>query len=317
MKKSIFAVLFLTLITFIISSSAMAATTFVTIGTGSTGGTYYPVGAGLAKIWTKYVPELKADAQSTGGTVHNIQLMEKKEIQAATMDNNYYNAYNGLLKYKGQNHKYLRGMLPLYPEPVQIMVAKGSGIKSLKDFKGKRVSIGAVASGTELSARELLKAAGLDPDKDIKGENLGVGDTGGAFADKHIDAAIMLGALGMGGVVEPSTLGLVEFIDVSDDIINKVLKQSPYWFKFTIPANSYKGQPKAVKTYAGPNIITVTADLPETTVYQMTKTAFENKKDLVAISANMQNMTPEGAKNIMIPLHPGAVKYYKEIGVIK
>ena len=249
MKKVILAVLILT---FIISSSAMAATTFITVGTGSTGGTYYPVGAGLAKIWTKYVPDLKADAQSTGGTVHNIQLMEKKEIQAATMDNNYYNAYNGLLKYKGQEHKYLRGMLPLYPEPVQIMVAKGSGIKSLKDFKGKRISIGAVASGTELSARELIKAAGLDPDKDIKGENLGVGDTGSAFADKHIDAAVMLGALGMGGVVEPSTLGLVEFIDIPDEIIERVIKQSPYWFKFTIPADTYKGQPAPVRTYAGP-----------------------------------------------------------------
>ena len=110
MKRSILAVL---LLTFALSSPAFSGTTFVTIGTGSTGGTYYPVGAGFAKIWTKYVPDMKADAQSTGGTVHNIQLMEKKEIQAATMDNNYYNAYNGLLKYKGHEHKYLRGMLYL------------------------------------------------------------------------------------------------------------------------------------------------------------------------------------------------------------
>ena len=314
MKKSILAVLILI---FILSSSAMAETTFITIGTGSTGGVYYPVGAGLAKIWTKYVKDLKADAQSTGGTVHNIQLMDKKEIQAATMDNNYYNAYNGLLKYKGQKHSYLRGMLPLYPEPVQIMVAKGSGIRTLKDFKGKRISIGAVASGTELSARELLKASGLDPEKDIKGENLGVGDTGSAFADKHIDAAIMLGSLGMGGVVEPTTLGLVEFIDIPDEVINKVVKQSPYWFKFTIPANTYKGQPKPVKTYAGPNIVAVSAEISEDFVYQMTKAAFEHKKDLVVITPHMQHMTPESAKNIMIPLHPGALKYYKEIGAVK
>jgi len=314
MRKCILTIMILT---FILSSSALAGTNFITIGTGSTGGVYYPVGAGLAKIWTKNIKYLKADAQSTGGTVHNIQLMDKKEIQAATMDNNYYNAYNGLLKYKGKNHKYLRGMLPLYPEPVQIMVAKGSGIKSIKDFRGKRISIGAVASGTELSAHELLKAAGLDPDKDIKGENLGVGDTGGAFADKHIDAAIMLGSLGMGGVVEPSTMGLVEFIDIPDDVIKKVVKQSPYWYRFTIPANTYRGQPKPIKTYAGPNIVAVTADLPEDTVYQMTKTAFENKKDLVAITPHMQHMTPEGAKNIMIPLHPGALKYYREIGAIK
>lgn len=303
---------------FIFASTALA-TTFVTIGTGSTGGTYYPVGAGFANIWTKNVKDMKAGVQSTGGTVHNIQLMEKGEIQAATMDNNYYNAYFGRLKYKGQekNHQHLRGMIPLYPEPIQIMIAKGSGIKKFSDLKGKRISIGAVASGTELTARELLTAAGIDPDKDIKGENLGVGDTGSAFADKHIDAAVMLGALGMAGVVEPTTLGLVEFIDIPDEIINKVLDMSPYWFKFTIPANTYKGQDKPVKTYAGPNIIAVTADLDTETVYQMTKSAFEHKADLVLITPQMNHMLPESATNIKIPLHPGAEKYYKEIGAIK
>lgn len=306
------------LIVFVFATTALAATTFVTMGTGSTGGTYYPVGSGFATIWSKYVPNLKANVQSTGGTVHNLQLMEKGEIQAATMDNNYFNAYFGRLKYEGQAEKYknLRGLIPLYPEPIQIMVAKGSGIKKLSDFKGKRISIGAVASGTELTARELLKAAGLS-EKDIKGENLGVGETGAAFADKHIDGAIMLGALGMAGVVEPTTLGLVEFIDIDEEIINKVLKASPYWFKFTIPANTYKGQTKDVKTYAGPNIITVTAELDTETVYQMTKSAYEHKADLVLISPQMNHMVPEAAKNIKIPLHPGALKYYKEIGVIK
>ena len=306
------------LIVFAFATTAMAATTFVTIGTGSTGGTYYPVGSGFATIWSKYVPNLKANVQSTGGKVHNLQLMEKGEIQVATMDNNYFNAYFGRLKYEGQAEKYknLRGMIPLYPEPVQIMVAKGSGIKKLSDFKGKRISIGAVASGTELTARELLRAAGLS-EKDIKAENLGVGETGAAFADKHIDGAIMLGALGMAGVVEPTTLGLVEFIDIDDEIINKVLKASPYWFKFTIPANTYKGQTKDVKTYAGPNIITVTAELDTEMVYQMTKSAYEHKADLVLISPQMNHMVPEAAKNIKIPLHPGALKYYKEIGVIK
>lgn len=312
MKKNLLALALI----LILSSSAMAETTFITMGTGSTGGLYYPIGAGFAKIWNK-IDGLKAGVQSTGGTVHNIQLMDKKEIQVATMDNNYYNAYNGLYKYKGEDHKYIRGMLSLYAEPIQLMVAKDSGIKSLYDFKGKRVSIGAVASGTELTARELLNAAGIDPDKDIKGENLGVGDTGSAFADKHIDAAIMLGSLGMGGVVEPATLGLIEFIDVPTEVITKVLKQSPYWFEFTIPANTYSGQPNPVKTYAGPNIVAVTEELPEDIVYQMTKIAFENKDELVKITPHMADMTPEGAHNIMIPLHPGALKYYKEIGVIK
>ncbi len=315
MKK--FGILLAIIAVLAMAACAYAAPTFLTMGTGSTGGTYYPVGSGFVKIWNDNIKDLKANVQSTGGTVHNIQLMQKKEIEVATADNNYYNAYNGLGKYTGEKHTYLRGMIPLYPEPIQFMVAKGSGIKKVADLKGKRVSIGAVASGTEVTARELLKAAGIDPDKDMRAENLGVGDTGSAFSDKHIDAAIMLGAIGMAGVVEPTTLGLVDIIDVEDELIAKVMKTSPYWYRFTIPANTYRGQTKDVKTYAGPNILIVTESMPEDLVYQMTKTAFAHKADLIAISPQMKYMDESAAKNIMIPLHPGALKYYKEKGVLK
>jgi hypothetical protein len=192
------------------------------------------------------------------------------------------------------------------------MVAKGSDIKSLADFKGKRVSIGAVASGTEVTARQLLKAAGIDPDNDIQAENLGVGDTAKAFSDNRIDAAIMVGSIGMAGVVEATTLGVVEFIDVPDEIRDKVIEETPYWVPFTIPANTYKGQEKDVKTYASWNIVAVHKDLDPDLVYQMTKQLFDHKEDLLAVRAKMTTMSEENTKYILIPMHEGAQKYYDE-----
>lgn len=292
------------------------AVTFVNIGTGSTGGSYYPLGATMAKIWNDHIDGIKASAQSTGGTVNNIELMGSKEADAAFMDGLYYYAYLGRGKYENNPQKFIRAMVPLYPEPTQLMVAKDSGIKTLADFRGKRVSIGAVASGTEVTAKQLLKAAGIDPDKDIKAENLGVGDTAKAFGDKRIDAAVMVGSLGMAGVVEVTTLGLVDFIDVPKDVMDKVINDTPYWVPFDIPANYYKGQTNPVKTYASWNIIAINEAMDVELVYNMTKSLFECKEDLLAVRAKMETMTQENIKYILVPLHEGAEKYYKEAGVL-
>jgi len=289
-----------------------SAVTFVNIATGSTGGSYYPLGAAMAKIWNDNIEDIKASVQSTGGTVHNIQLMGSGEADVAFMDGLYYYAYLGKGKYEGNPQEYIRALVPLYPEPIQLMIAKGSGIKSFEDFKGKRISIGAVASGTEVTARQLLKAAGIDPDNDIQAENLGVGDTAKAFSDNRIDAAIMVGSIGMAGVVEATTLGVVEFIDVPEEIRDKVIEETPYWVPFTIPANTYKGQEEDVKTYASWNIVAVHKDLDPGLVYQMTKQLYEHKEDLLAVRARMTTMSEENTRYILIPMHEGAQKYYDE-----
>jgi len=315
MFKRGFTVTLIAVASIVLFTCAAGAVTFVNIGTGSTGGSYYPLGATMAKIWNDNLEGIKASAQSTGGTVNNIELMGSGEADAAFMDGLYYYAYLGKGKYDGNPQGYIRAMVPLYPEPTQLMVAKGSGIKTLADFKGKRVSIGAVASGTEVTARQILKAAGIDPDKDIKAENLGVGDTAKAFSDKRIDAAVMVGSLGMAGVVEVTTLGLVNFIDVPQDVMDKVIEETPYWVPFDIPANYYKGQTEPVKTYASWNIIAIHEGTDPELVYNMTKQLFENKEDLLAVRAKMETMTQENIKYILVPLHEGAEKYYKEMGL--
>lgn len=301
----------------LVFAGAASAATFINIGTGSTGGTYYPVGAGMAKVWNSAIPGMKANAQSTGGTAQNLALLGKGEAEVIFADGLYFFAYEGKGTFEGKPMKELRGLVPLYAEPIHFLVAKGSNIKSIQDLKGKRVSVGAVGSGTEVTVRTLLKVAGLDPDKDIKPENLGLSDTAGAFADKNIDAALTVGALGIAGVVEITTLGTAEFRDIPADIVAKLGKELPYYLPFDIPANTYKGQTTPVKALASWNVLITTEKLGDEDAYKMTKALYEHKQDILNISTRLASMSPENLKYIQVPLHKGSEKYYKEIGAIK
>ena len=299
-----------------LATSAFGAT-FISIGTGSTGGTYYPVGSAMATIWNNIIPDMKAAAQSTGGTTQNIQLMENGDAEVGFTDGLYYFAYNGLQAFEGKAQTYLRGAVPLYPEPIHMMVAEGSGIKSVKELKGKRVVIGAIGSGTESTCRVLLNTLGIDADKDISAQNLSLSETANAFADKNIDAAFMMGGIGSAAVVEVMTMGTGHLIALEDDVVEALNKELPYYAPFSIPANSYKDQPEPLKVAATWNILSVHEKLDTDLVYKMTKALFDNKHDLVNVAANMSFMNADEIGVIRIPLHPGAEKYYKEIGVIK
>ncbi len=235
---------FIVMAMILVFAGAASAATFINIGTGSTGGTYYPVGAGMAKVWNSAIPGMKANAQSTGGTAQNLALLGKGEAEVIFADGLYFFAYEGKGAFEGKAMKELRGLVPLYAEPIHFLVAKGSKIKSIQDLKGKRVSVGAVGSGTEVTVRTLLKVAGIDPDKDIRAENLGLSDTAGAFADKNIDAALTVGALGIAGVVEITTLGTAEFRDIPADVVAKLGKELPTT-ALRYPAKHLQGPDKA------------------------------------------------------------------------
>ncbi|MGD9665953.1 MAG: TAXI family TRAP transporter solute-binding subunit [Synergistaceae bacterium] len=308
---------FIVIAMILVFAGAASAATFINIGTGSTGGTYYPVGAGMAKVWNSAIPGMKANAQSTGGTAQNLALLGKGEAEVIFADGLYFFAYEGKGTFEGKPMKELRGLVPLYAEPIHFLVAKGSSIKTIQDLKGKRVSVGAVGSGTEVTVRTLLKVAGIDPDKDIRAENLGLSDTAGAFADKNIDAALTVGALGIAGVVEITTLGTAEFRDIPADVIAKLGKELPYYLPFDIPANTYKDQTKPVKAMASWNVLITTEKLGEEDAYKMTKALYEHKQDILNISTRLASMSPENLKYIQVPLHKGALKYYKEIGAVK
>ncbi len=309
--------MFLLTLLLALSSSLAAADVFINVGTGPVGGTYYPVGSAMAKIWTDSIPGMKASAQSTGGTRNNIQLLADGDAEVAFADGLYYDAYNGKGHYEGNPQQFLRALAPLYPEAIHILVAKESGIRSLADLKGKRVSVGAVGGSTMLTARQIFRLAGLDPDADVKSENLGHAETVAAFSDKRIDASVTIGALGIASAVETTTLGLVDILDIPDEIIAKIVEETPYFAPLSIPAGTYKGQDAPVKTFSSPNILAVHEKVDDATVYEMTKRLFEHKADLVAVSARMDAMDPAQISIIRIPMHPGAEKFYRETGALK
>lgn len=314
MKKFVLSLFVLALL---LSATSAMAVQFVNVATGPTGGTYYPVGSAMAKIWTDHMKGIKASAQSTGGTMNNIQLLADEEAEAAFADGLYYDAYNGLESYKGKPQAFLRAAVPLYPEAIHLLVARDSGIETLQDLKGKRVSVGAVGGSTMLTAFHLLRLAGLDPEKDIVPENLGHADTVAAFADKRIDASVTIGAIGIASAVETTTVGTASLISIPQAIVGKICEETPYFSPITIPAGTYKNQPGPIETFSSPNILAVHARLDDDLVYGMTKALFEHKEGLVAVSARMSAMNPESVAQIKIPLHPGALRYYKEMGILQ
>lgn len=298
-------------------AASSEAATFVNIATGSIGGTYYPVGAAMAKVWNDTIPEMRANAQSTGGTAQNLSLLSKGEAEVIFADGLYYFAYDGKGMFEGKPMKELRAIAPLYAEPIHFMAAKGSGIKSLNDLKGKRVSVGAVGSGTEITVRALLRANGIDPDKDIRAENLGLSETAAAFSDKQIDAGLVVGALGIAGVVEITTVGTADLIDFEPSVIEALCRELPYYLPFEIPAGTYKGQEKPVKSMASWNVLVASDKLDEETAYLMTKALYERKSDILNVSSRLSSMSPENLGVIQIPLHEGAQRYYNEAGSAK
>ncbi|MDR1395396.1 MAG: TAXI family TRAP transporter solute-binding subunit [Deltaproteobacteria bacterium] len=299
------------------SGNAPAQEKLINVATGPTGGTYYPVGAAMAKIWTDSIAGVKASAQSTGGTRNNIQLLGDGDAETGFADGLSYDAYNGLNTYDGQPQTFLRTLAPLYPEIIHVMAAKDSGVKTLADLKGKRVSVGAVGGSVAATAKILFAAVGLDLDKDIKVEYLGHGDAVAGFGDRRIDAAIFVGALGIASVVETATLDLADIIPLEPEIIAKVTASVPYFSPYTIAPGSYKGQDQAVATFSSPNILAVHEKVDADLVYNMTKALFDKKTDLVTVAKAMEGMRAEDIALIKIPLHPGAEKYYRELGLVK
>ncbi|MCC8194574.1 MAG: TAXI family TRAP transporter solute-binding subunit [Deltaproteobacteria bacterium] len=292
------------------------AATYINIATGPTGGVWYPIGSAITKVWGDNIKDMQASAQSTGGTRNNIQLLESGDAEVCMADGLFYDAFNGLRSYEGKPQKFLRGIAPMYPEVFHFLAAKGSGIKTLQDLKGKRVAVGAVGGSVSITAAMLLKTVGLDMEKDIKAEYLGHGDQVSAFSDRRIDASFNVSALGTSSVVEAATLNMVELVPLPDDVVAELCKAVPYFSPFTIPSGVYKGLNEA-KTFSSPNIIAVHEKLEDDLVYQMVKTLYEHKADLVAVVQRMEEMKADKVNTISIPLHPGAERYYREIGAIK
>lgn len=284
------------------------------IATGGTAGVYYPLGGGIAQIISDNT-DVTATAQTTGGSVENMRLLNAKEVELAFVQNDIASyAAEGTLMFEGTKVENLQGIATLYNETVQIVVPADSNITSVYDLKGKRVSVGAPGSGAEANARQILEAYGLTFD-DLRAQHLSFGDSASSIQDGNLDAAFVTAGAPTSAVTELSATKGVKLISLDEDKIADLIANYPFYVKDTIPAGTYPGADETV-TVAVKAMLAVSKDLPEDFVYTVTKAIFENQSHLVAINQRANSIKVENAtEGLSIELHPGALKFFKEKGV--
>ncbi len=289
----------------------------VTIVTGGSSGTYYPIGGAMAQIITKYVPGVKATAVTSGASVVNARKVGELEAEFGLLQNDVaYYAYNGLEMFKDSKLDKLRGVATLYPEIIQIVTLKENNIKTIYDLKGKKVAVGAPGSGTAVDAMQILKAAGID-ESNTEIRYLNFKEVSDALKDKTIDAGFIVAGIPTAAVSDIAAVRDVAIVEVPDEIYQKLKEDYPFYTQVTIPAGTYKGVNEDVKTVAVLAMLATNADLPDDLVYQITKAIFEHRDELVAAHKRAEDITLETAlEGMSIPLHPGAEKYYKEKGLL-
>lgn len=295
---------------------ALAADQFVNILTGGTSGVYYPMGNALSSIYGKTLPGARVTVQATKASVENLNLLQAGRGELAfTLGDSLTQAWEGVEEagYKVPLKK-LRTMAAIYPNYIQIVATADSGIKTLADLKGKRVSVGAPKSGTELNARAIFKAAGLTYG-DMKVQYLPFGESVELLKNKQLDATLQSAGLGVASLRDLASGDDIVIVPVSADVIAKTGDAA--YISSVVPANTYRGQTADVPTAAVRNFLVTHEGVPADLVYNMTKSMFANMPDLLAAHSAAREIHPDNAAKSPIPFHPGAERYYREVGLIK
>ncbi|MDO5724959.1 MAG: TAXI family TRAP transporter solute-binding subunit [Tissierellia bacterium] len=310
---------------------AKGGTTFLSIATGGTGGTYYPLGGALSNIFNGSDMGLQATAQSTGASVENVELIHNGEAEIAFIQNDIaYYAFNGIELFgegeiekdgkveKREKREYpdIRGLCTLYPEVVQIIAADGSGIESVEDMKGKKVAVGAPGSGTEVNARQVLAAHGLTYDDLGKADYLSFSEATDQIKNGQVDAAFVVAAIPSSSVTELATTHDIHLVPIAEDKANALIADYPYYTYMDIQPGDYKGQEEPVAAVAVQAMLIVNESMDEDLVYNLTKNMFENLNVIEESHARGKDITLESAlEGMSIELHPGAKKFFDEEGI--
>jgi uncharacterized protein len=302
-----------------VAVAATAQAQNLSIATGGTGGVYYPLGGGMAAVLSKYVDGMQATAEVTGGSVANLQLIGTgKPYIALSMTDAALDALKGEDKFKGKAVP-VRTLMILYPNRMHVVTIEGTGINSMKDLKGKRVSTGSGGSATEVMGFRVIEAAGLDKDRDLRRERLGVAESVAALKDRKIDAFFWVGGLPTAAVTDlANSPGVkIKMIDHADVVPAMNKKYGNLYVKDKISKDVYKGMDKDNEQATVMNILVAHEKMDEKTAYNIVKTIFEKRDEIVRVHKEAENFKLENQKKDASPLpwHPGAVKYLAEKGV--
>ncbi len=319
MKKSLTIAAAVLCAVFALSSCSKAAAkkNFI-LATGGTSGTYYPFGGAIANIWNTKIDNMNVTAQATGASAENLRLISKGEAEFAIVQNDVMDyAYNGTDMFDGNKLPNLMTIGTLYPEVVQIAASKSSGIKSVADLRGKRVSIGDAGSGVEFNAKQILAGYGLTFD-DIKKNNLSFKESAEGIQNGTLDGCFITAGVPNAALQELAFTQGLKLISIDTEHAKKIADKYSFYTIETIPAGTYKGTDEDTQALAIKATLAVSAKLDTETVYQMTKTLFENLDKLGTAHAKGKEVSGEKAvTGCSVPFHPGAEKYFKEAGLIK
>lgn len=291
---------------------------FINVLTGGTSGVYYPLGVALTRIYGEVLPDAKATVQATKASAENLNLLQggKGEL-AITLGDTLSLAWKGDAEagFKAPLGK-IRGIAALYPNYIHLVARADSGIRSLADLKGKRISVGAPKSGTEINSRTILKAAGLSYEDLSKVEYLPYAESVELIKNRQIDGTLLSSGLGVAAIRDLAASAEIVVVTIPAETIAKT--GDPAYQPGTIPADTYTGQKEPVVTATVYNFLVTRADLPDDAVYTMTKAMFAHLDQMVAAHGAAKAIKLENAtKGMPVPLHPGAERYYREAGLLK
>lgn len=304
-----------------LAGAAIAQQKTIAIGTGGTGGVYYPLGGAIANVLSKALPNTQATAEVTGGSVDNLKLIASGQSELGfSMADAALDAFKGEDKFKSGKVP-LQTLLVVYPNRMHVVTVEGTGIEKFSDLKGKRVSTGSPGSATEVMAFRVIEAGGLDKDKDLKRERLGVAESVNAIKDRKIDAFFWVGGVPTAAVTDlAATPGMkIKMIDHAELADKMNAKYGKLYSASTISKSIYPGMDKDNANTEVWNIIVTNDKMKDEDAYNIVKTLVEKKADIVAVHKEAESFSLDNQvqDRSPVPFHPGALKYFKEKGIGK
>jgi len=298
------------------------ATQRISVATGGTGGVWYPYGGGIAKVITDHVRNVEATAEVTAASIDNLKLLARGSADIAfTMADALQDAAAGTGPFRDFGRVPARALAVLYTNYTHLVTLEGKGIREIRDLRGRVVSTGSPGSGTEAVALRILEAAGLDPDRDLRRQGLGAGPSVDALRDGKIDAFFWSGGVPTAAILDlASSPGRAIRLLATDDVLPalRAAHGEALYFRVEIPRSAYPGLEADVPVVGVANVLVVDEAMDEALAYEITRALFEHRAELVAIHPEAEKLRPETAvEGSPVPYHPGAIRYYREVGVWK
>ena len=291
---------------------------FVTVLTGNTSGVYYPLGVGLSQLFRTAIPEANVSVQATAASAENLHLLEAERGELAfTLGDVLADAWEGNADAGFTTPlRKIRAVATIYPNYIQIVASADSGVRTLADLRGKRISVGAPGSGTELNARAIMRAGGISYDDFSKVEYLSFSESVELIKNRQLDITLQSAGLGVASLRDLAASVPVVVIPIPADVVENVGR--PVYQPAMIPAGTYDGQLEAMETASIRNVLATHDNVPDDVIYRMTKAMFEHLDELAAAHTAASQISPEDAvRNLSVPLHPGAAAYYREAGLLE